>query len=371
MSYKNLIKNLLLGALVTSSNFISLSADTIELEHNKEYIVTETRPGYIVLADVEKKKVINSCKIVEAVSPAGIILAPNNKFAFIVGGYGEEIGGYDITNCNRIFHANLSKGYLKGQTLAGIAISNDSKQVYVAYNRTTIGPDRYTVLDPMFSTFNVADGLDAQAVSSFKIPRQITLISVAKDGSVYGVGSHLYKIDAETGVIRIAKKIHGWGRKGVSEPDSFANYIIGQQQNDFSTLYAIEKYADGKTPSDDNDWLWGMTSVDLKTGEITQMDIGPADTSLFSIMRDPTNRNIAYGCLNQLAKFDIKKKKEIKNVTLDHTYYTATVSLDGKKVYLGNSLDDIAIYSSDLEKLGNIQLPGDMGSAALQVFRTK
>lgn len=302
----NKLKSKLLLALFTASSCLCLNADIVKLKPNRDYIVTETRPNNIVLVDAKEQKIVNNCKIDESFSPGGIVLAPDNRHAFILGGYGEEIAGYNITTCKKVFHANLTQGDIKGQSLAGLAVSEDSKKVYAIYNRTKLGIDRYTVLDPMFSSFNVVDGLNAKATISFKIPRQMTLMSVAKDGTIYAIGSALYKINPKTKDVKVVKKILNWGKKNYSDPDSAGNYIIGQQQGDFSTLYYTEKYnKNGEAIG----WYWGVTSVDLNTNKVEQFEFTDYETLMFAIMRSPKNRNIAYGTLNDLTKFDLKNKK--------------------------------------------------------------
>lgn len=93
---------------------------------------------------------------------------------------------------------------------------------------------------------------------------------------------------------------------------------------------------------------------------------------MFTAIRSPKDSNILYGVLNDLTKFDLKEQKVLKRVVTDHTYYSVVPSMDGDKLYLGSCLDDIAVYDAQtLEKIGKIQLSGDMGSAALQVFKTK
>lgn len=68
--------------------------------------------------------------------------------------------------------------------------------------------------------------------------------------------------------------------------------------------------------------------------------------------------------------FDLKNKKLLKRVPVDHTYYIVAVSPDGEKVYTGSTLNDISIYDAKtLDKLGNIQLPeGAMGGGSLFNF---
>lgn len=375
MLNKKIIKDslglLTFSLLLSSSITTNLNAANVKLESNHDYLVTETRPNNIVLVDLKSNKVINECKTDESFSPGGIVLSPDYKIAYVLGGYGEEIGGYEVETCKKVFHTSLTQGNVRAKSLSGIAVNEDGKQVYAIYNRTEMGNDTYTVLDSMFSVYNVADGLDAKAVKSFKIPRQMTMISTATDGTVFGTGSHIYEINPKTGDVKIAKKLRGWGKEGYSDPDSSATYLIGQQQGELTALYTTEKKDETK-PEEEPILYWGITSVDLKTKAITQVEFTEYETLMFTAIKSPKDPNILYGSLNDLTKFDIKEQKVLKRVLNDHTYYSVVPSADGEKLYLGGCLNDIAIYDANtLEKLGKIYLSGDMGSAGLQVFHTK
>lgn len=359
--------------ILSSSLSTNLNAANVELKSNHNYLVTVTRPNNIVLVDLEKNEMINECKIDEAFSPGAIVLSPNNKVAFVLGEYGEEIGGYEIETCKKVFHTSLTQGNIRAKSLFGLSVNEDGTKVYAIYNRTEMLNDRYKVLPPYFSVYNVADGIGAKPVKSFEMPRQTTVVSTAKDGTVYVVGSDLYKVNPNSGDIKVAKKIVKWGKEGFSDLDSAANYIIGQQTGDLTALYATVKYDNPKNPSDEEGTTyWGITSVDLNTGEIIQQEISEYETLMFTAIRSPKYQNILYGVLNDLTKFDLKEQKVLKRVVTDHTYYSVVPSMDGEKLYLGGCLNDISVYDANtLEKLGNIKLTGDMGSAALQVFKTK
>ncbi len=359
--------------ILSSSLSTNLNAANVELKSNHNYLVTVTRPNNIVLVDLEKNEMINECKIDEAFSPGAIVLSPNNKVAFVLGEYGEEIGGYEIETCKKVFHTSLTQGNIRAKSLFGLSVNEDGTKVYAIYNRTEMLNDRYKVLPPYFSVYNVADGIGAKPVKSFEMPRQTTVVSTGKDGTVYVVGSDLYKVNPNSGDIKVAKKIVKWGKEGFSDLDSAANYIIGQQTGDLTALYATVKYDNPKNPSDEEGTTyWGITSVDLNTGEIIQQEISEYETLMFTAIRSPKDQNILYGVLNDLTKFDLKEQKVLKRVVTDHTYYSVVPSMDGEKLYLGGCLNDISVYDANtLEKLGNIKLTGDMGSAALQVFKTK
>lgn len=373
MLNKKIIKNslgfLTFSLMLSTSITTNLNAANVKLESDHDYLVTETRPNNIVLVDLKTNKVINECKTDESFSPGGIVLSPDYKTAFILGGYGEEIGGYEIETCKKVFHTSLTQGDVRAKSLSGIAVNEDGKQVYAIYNRTKMGNDSYTVLDPYFSAYNVSDGIDALPVKSFVIPRQMTMIGTATDGTVFGVGPHMFEINPKTGDIKIAKQMRGWDKKGYTAPDSSATYLIGQQQHELTASYTTTK-DDPSNPKGIT--YWGMTSVDLQTKEITQVEFSEYETLMFTIIRSPKDPNILYGSLNDLTKFDIKEQKVLNRVYPDHTYYSVVPSANGEKLYLGGCLDDIAVYDANtLEKLGKIQLSGDMGSAALQVFHTK
>ncbi|MNR45632.1 hypothetical protein D3C85_1645010 [compost metagenome] len=80
---------------------------------------------------------------------------------------------------------------------------------------------------------------------------------------------------------------------------------------------------------------------------------------LFSTVINPVRRNEAYTVYTQLAKTDVDTGKLIKRVDLDHTYYNVNVSTDGKELYIGGTVDDIAVYDSQtLEFKGKIKIPG-------------
>ena len=349
-------------SLLFSSNMV---AANVKLESNHNYLVTETRPNNIVLVDLEKNKVINECKTDEAFSPGGVVLSPDYKVAYILGGYGEEVAGYEVETCKKVFHTSLTQDNIRAKSLSGIAVNEDGTKVYAIYNRTEMGNDRYTVQDPYFSVYNVTDGLNAKPVKSFVIPRQTTMISTAKDGTVYGVGTHLYEINPKTGETKVAIKMRGWGKEGYSDPDSSATYLIGQQKGELTALYTTKEKESEKV-------YWGISSVDLNTKELTIQEFTEYETLMFTAIRSPKDANILYGVLNDLTMFDMKEQKVLKRVIPDHTYYSVVPSADGEKLYLGGCLNDIAVYDANtLEKLANIQLTGDMGSAALQVFKTK
>ena len=95
-----------------------------------------------------------------------------------------------------------------------------------------------------------------------------------------------------------------------------------------------------------------------------------ADIFYFSMAANPA-KDRAYGAYNFLSSFDLTKGKPIKRVPLPHSYYSVNVSTDGRTVWLGGALGDLAAYDAEtLEKKGQIDLPGNasMSLASVRLF---
>ena len=106
------------------------------------------------------------------------------------------------------------------------------------------------------------------------------------------------------------------------------------------------------------------------SGDFRLKDIVNLDVFYFSTVVNPVRRNEAYGVYLTLAKMDVEAGKRLQSVDLDHAYYDVNVSGDGSEIYIGCTMGDIAVYSSEtLEKLGSIALPGaaDMALSNLRV----
>ena len=99
-------------------------------------------------------------------------------------------------------------------------------------------------------------------------------------------------------------------------------------------------------------------------------DIRPMDVFYFSTAVNPA-RDRAFGAYNVLESFDLVNNAPIKRVSLPHSYYSVNVSTDGRTVWLGGALGDLAAYDAEtLEKKGQVDLPGNasMSLASVRLF---
>jgi quinohemoprotein amine dehydrogenase beta subunit len=336
----------------------------------KDYMVTASRPNNMYLIDLETREVVKNCPLPDEFSPAIIQMSPDKRIAYILNHRWENVYGVDLDTCEIVFRAVQSHDDLRIKSIGSLAVSLDGAEIYTIQEPTLLLKDRYQVQDTRFAVFKAADGLDAKPVRTYPVPRRITTMQTAADGSVYMGGADILKLDPKTGAMTTAIANRSWDRPLYGTPDVLAFWPIGQQSDEYLLMYSAPVFTD-TTMTEMADFVWGYSRVDLETGETAIADFASFEVIMFSGMTDPRNHDILYGVYTQLSKHDLKNKTLIKRVELDHTYYCVNLSTDGTKVYVGGTNNDIAIYDSDtLDRIGTIDLPGagDMGTATLQVF---
>ncbi len=169
--------------------------------------------------------------------------------------------------------------------------------------------DRYEVQQPRLDVYATDAGMDAKPIRSFPAPRQLTIMQSGDDGTLYVAGADVYKVNVNTGKFDVLIPSRHWKRANYSAPDVL--YVWNQQtyRHDFSLLYTAAKFKDKKQDPATAEYLYGLFSIDLKTGKTETTDFGPLTEIYFSGMRSPKDPNLMFGVLNRLAKYDIKQKK--------------------------------------------------------------
>lgn len=376
MKIYTIIKSCLILSLFTGCAVLNqpqIDSKKFKLEKNKDYLVQFARNNKLYVVDAKKREIVNTCNMPGNANPGALVVSDDGRKAYVLQDSFQAIYGYDLETCNNFFQANLSKDNIRGIAMFSIAISKNGKEVYTIYNPSKKNLNTYTVLDPVFAVFDTSSGLNAQAIRSFKAPRQTTIMAVADNGNIYTAGENIFEINPKTGDIKVKVKLRGWDKGDHSSPDSLAMWPIGKVSNEFMVMYTAAKFNDKEKNIENADFVWGATRIDLTTGLVEQEDFAPIETIMFTGMTHPQDSNILYGVLTELTKFDRKNQKVIKRVNLDHTYYCLNFATDGSELYIGGTNNDIAVYDPEtLDKLANIVLPeGDSGAGTLQVFRVK
>jgi quinohemoprotein amine dehydrogenase beta subunit len=329
------------------------------------------RPNNLHIVDLGDNTIYKTCELPGNMSPAVTQVSPDRRTAYVLNNNFEDIYGVDLDTCKLVFHAAMSQaGNERTKSMFAFAIGADGKELYAVQNPTLLDRDRYQVQAPRFAVYDTSAGLDAKPVRTFPAPRQISIMLAAQDGSVYMAGPDLYKVDVKDGSMTTALPIRNWKRPDYGPVDVLDVWPVQTPSGDFTLSYTTAKFKDASQNPDTADYRYGILNVNLRTGETEAPEFGPLTEIYFTTIRSPKDRNIVYGLLHRLAKYDIRTKKLIDAVELPHTYYCLLINRTGDRVYLTGTFNDIAIYDGEsLKKLGAIQLPGgDMSLGTGQIF---
>ncbi|MNZ38482.1 hypothetical protein D3C78_559590 [compost metagenome] len=357
-------------ALAASVQAANDSAAALKAGH--EYLVAVNYPGNLNIVDMGTDTLYKQCKLPGAFGPGSFQISPDRKIAYVLTDHFGALYGIELDSCKTTFHAKLAlQPSERARAIYSVAVSQDGKEVYSAVNPTLLLNDRYKVEESRLQVYATDGGMDAKPVRTFPVPRQLSGMIAADDGSLYMVGPDIYRMDVKSGKYDVAIPSRNWQRPLYSPPALVtAGGVYQNYLHKLEVHYNTAKFKDEKRNLAEAKFLYGSFTVDLATGKTSTEDFGPLTEVYSSTMRSPKNPDLMYGVFNRLAKFDAKEKKLLNAVDTDHTYYTMGLNKAGSKVYIAGGYKDIAIYDADsLKRIGQVHLPGgDMGLSGLQVF---
>ncbi len=364
---------LLSTALLTTaaiSEPVQAAADS-RLQAGQEYMLVTNYPNNLHVLDLATEQVMKTCNLPDDFGPGAVRVSPDRTTAFVLNNHYEDLYGIDLDSCEVVFTARQSGQDERVKSIFSFALSPDGQELYTVQNPTRLHRDRYEVLEPRLAVYRTDAGLDAKPVRSFPAPRQISVMSVTEDGTLLMAGEDFYAFNVRTGEMRVALPNRNWKRPLYAAPDVLNAWPLDTPSGEFLSLYTTARFQDEQMDLNSADWIYGFHTIDLKTGKAQSIDFGPITEIYFTGIRNPVDKNVIYGVLNRLAKYDIEKQQLVKAVALDHSYYCVAVNDSGTRVYLAGTYNDVAIFDADsLEKTGSIKLPGgDMAITTAQVFR--
>lgn len=325
----------------------------------KDYLVTAARPDLVMLVDAEARKVVKTHKIPNTSmgnSPGALVPSKDGKVVYVIHNRWESVSGINLDTGKEVFRADLSTPGVRAKAPYAIDLSPDGKELAVYVNETRLLPGEYKVMDPYIAIFDTSSGVNAKPVRKLDAPRRVSSLIYSPDyQKLYAYSWDMLALDPKSGKQIGKHPWRSWSREGFGEPDTLAIWPQFEQANQFATPYYINQ-----TGEDGNTTLKaGVWALDLVKDTVRFTEFEDASVVLFSTVINPVRRNEAYTVYTQLTKTDMSTGKLVKRVDLDHTYYNVNVSSDGKELYIGGTVDDIAVYDSEtLEQKGKIMIPG-------------
>jgi quinohemoprotein amine dehydrogenase beta subunit len=334
----------------------------------KDYILTAVKPDKLVVIDAKARKVVRTVTIPDGgPGPLTITPSPDRKIAYVLVNKWESASGIDLDTGKQVVRMDFSGGDMRVKGIAGMDVTPDGKHLAVFESPVKLGLGEYKVQPTRISFYSTKTGKRERTIPA---PRQCTIIFFSADGSrLNAMCRGLYVIDPKDGKIIEEHKTQRWTRPNFSPPDILDFWSQWEQAGMFSTPYYAVRT--DKKPDDPTAYVTGILTLDLKTGAFKLKDVENTDIFYFSTVVSPVNRNIVYGVYSNLAKLDIKAGKSLGRADLDHSYYAINISSDGKELYIGGTMSDIAVYdAATLKKIGSIAMPGgaNMGIASVRVI---
>lgn len=345
--------------------------ESLALKSGNEYLMVANYPNNLNVVDLASESVYKTCTLPDAFGPGTTQIAPDRRTAYILNNRFGTIYGIDLDTCKVTFRAEMSQGENeRAKSIASFTVSPDGKELYAVQNPTQINRDHYRVGEPRFAVYDTSAGLEAKPVRAFPAPRQANIMQSGDDGAVYLAGPNIYKVDVKTGEMTVALPIRDWQRPTHAPLDVLYIWPVQTPSRDFTILYTTAKFQDDKQDMATAAYQYGYLNVDLRNGDTEAREFGPLTEIYFTGMRSPKDRNIIYGLLHRLTKYDIAQQKLVQAAELDHTYYTLLTNQAGSRLYLTGTFNDISIHDADtLAKVGQVKLPGgDMSLGTGQVF---
>lgn len=345
--------------------------ESLALKPGSEYLMVANYPNNLHVVDLATESVYKTCVVPDAFGPGTTQISPDRRTAYILNNRFGTIYGIELDTCRLVFRAEMSQAENeRAKSIASFTVSADGGELYAVQNPTTIHRDHYRVGEPRFAVYDTSAGLEAKPLRVFAAPRQANIMQTGDDGSVYLAGPNLYKVDVKTGSMTVTLPIRDWERSTHAPIDVLTVWPVQTPSKDFTILYTTAKYQDENQDMATAEFQYGYLNVNLRTGEAEAREFAPLTEIYFTGIRSPKNRDILYGLLHRLTKYDIAQQKLVQAAELDHTYYTLLINQAGSRLYLTGTFNDIAIHDADtLAKVGQVKLPGgDMSLGTGQVF---
>jgi quinohemoprotein amine dehydrogenase beta subunit len=335
-----------------------------------DLLLTGAKPDRLFVIDAETRTVRAEHRIPGANGlVATIVPSPDGRIAYALVNRMETIVGIDLDSGRTVFRAELSSPGERVKDFFAFTVTPDGRELIAYELPTRLKPAEYEVQEPRFAVFRTDAGLHARAVRRYAAPRRVHMLLMRPDGrSFYALGVDLDEYDVRTGRRLATRGIRQWQRPAYSPPDLLAFWPVAEPSGVFtSPVYA--ETTSGPSPVAKT----ALMSLDLAQGTLDYRDFESTAALIFSTVLAPDRRH-AFGVYSTLTRIDAVQGAVAKRVNLDHTYYSVNIASDGRELYLGGAMCDVAFYDPEsLEKRAVLKLPGcgDQSLASLRVIRRR
>jgi hypothetical protein len=319
-----------------------------------EFMVMGIHPRQLIVLDTNRDEVIAEIQL-HGRAPKEIECSNDGRYLYVTTEGRSQIEVVDFLNrkVEDVIHV-APPGYKV--VIYGTALSRDEKVLYIHIKPVRLLPDEYQAESPKIISYEFSTH---QSHTIAEVPEGIASLIALGDGKrLIAWGRDLYTIDIASGRI-----VDTFPLQRPSSAHGPLNSLPLFSQYEQSGIYSMPLYT--TDPANGKD-LMGLVNIDVETGKIDLLELGPA-VPLFSAVVSP-DRKRAYAVMNQLVTVDLNDRRVINVLDLDRTKYVTNISRDGRKLYVSGAGPFMDIYDTQsLKQIKKIELSGDGSVTALRV----
>jgi DNA-binding beta-propeller fold protein YncE len=319
----------------------------------RELMVMGVHPGAIVVLDAARDEVVTEIPL-RGRAPKEIEFSRDGKRLYVTTQGRRSIEVVDLASRKVEQVIDLTpSGY--NLVIYGIALSQDGSTLYAQVKPVQLLPDEFKVESPQIWAYNLSTH---QSRKIADVPEGVASIIALGDGKrLVGWGRDLFFIDIASG--RTIDTVPLFSPSTAHPPlDSLPLFTQYERSGIFSLPYYTTNPAS-------NAAAMGLVNIDVQTGRVDFVDLGPA-VPLFSSVVSP-DRKHAFAVMNHLVAVDLEQRRVTKVVDLDRTKYVVNISQDGKKLYVSGAGPFMDVYDTQsLKLIKKLELSGDGSVTALR-----
>ena len=331
--------------------YFFVSAGTPAQAQGQELYVVAMHPRSLLLFDGSRDEIVGEIQT-RGRNPREVVPSPDGRFVYTTteGRAQLEMINLQTRKVERVFDL-APPGYRL--TIYGVAINSKGDRLYAHVKPVRELADEYRVDPPQIWAVDVNTGKSEKIV---EVPQGVAALVMTKDGRrLIAWGRDLYYIDLAQGRITDTFPLFNRNLPGQGPLDTLPLFIEYERSGVLSCPYYTTDPILKKI-------LFGLANLDLNTGKVDLVELGPAIPLYSSVVSGDRKR--AYGVMNQLVAVDLPAGRVLNVQDLERTQYITNISRDGKKLYVSGASYFIHVYDTETLKLiKTVKLSGDTSIA--------
>jgi hypothetical protein len=335
---------------------ILLLAASLGWGQDHDYFVLGIHPTGLLIIDSSRDEIIAQIPT-KGRSPKEVVPSPDGKHVFLTTDGRALIEVVNVPNRKVEEVIDLAQPGVK-INIFGLAVSRKGDRLFAHIRPVKELADEYVALPPEIWSIDLATHAKKKIMDA---PEGVVSLFVPADPNrLIAWGKDIYFIDlAKRQVVETFPM-----RTGLPPDQAPMDTLPFFNQYEQSGIVSMPYYATNPLT---HKLVLGMVNLDLDTGQVDLLELGPP-IPLYSSVISP-DRKRAYMVMTQLVAVDLEHRRILEVRDTERTGYVINLTRDGKKVYLPSAGPFVSVYDAQsLKLLHRIELPGDPSSSQLRAL---